>query len=72
MPTDLFGSLPKEVISYIISLYPKRIWFLLSKSLNDVAFEAMDDLSKSKALQFACRKGWMHIIEKCLKVTKPL
>jgi hypothetical protein len=69
---SLFDLLPSETIVHIIAYFPKRCWFVLSKRLNELAFEGTRDYSKLKALSFACQRGQMALLEKCLLVSTHL
>jgi hypothetical protein len=67
---QMLGLLPREIILYIISFYPKRCWFLLSKGFYDLALAGMNNKAKLKALGFACKDGWLNLADKCLQVIK--
>jgi hypothetical protein len=58
------------MIVHIISFYITRSWFVLSKRIYILAFEAMDDNSKVKALEYACHNGLINLMERCLKNLK--
>jgi hypothetical protein len=65
---DPFELLPSEILIHIISFFPTRNWFLLSKRYNSIAFEGMPPKTKLKTLLIACEVGDLPLLEKCLKV----
>jgi hypothetical protein len=68
MLEDPFGLLPDELIVHIVSFYTKRCWFVLSKKFYVLALEAMDNDSKRKAFEFACKNGFINLFEMSFKV----
>jgi hypothetical protein len=65
---DPFELLPREIIVYIISLAPSGSWFLISKRINELAWEGMDQNKLQKIFNFSCQRGLIHILQRCLKV----
>jgi hypothetical protein len=64
---DFFSTLHREVTIHIISFYPKRCWFLLSKRFRELAFEGIPLESKIKAFPDAVGNGNLLAVERLLQ-----
>jgi hypothetical protein len=64
-----FDALPNEVIEHIIAHHPKRVWFLLNKRINELAWNVIDPGSRENfAIGFAAVHGYVNLAKKLLQV----
>jgi hypothetical protein len=60
--------LPSEILGEIISLYPKRSWFLLNKRFLKLAVSIIDpSIDDNFALRCAARQGFLEVIQRLLQ-----
>src|SRR4051812_22548540 len=62
--------LPIEIIGEIIHFYPSRVWFILNKTFNSLAFEYLNQQIQIPLFKEAAINGRHKLVEKMLLFKK--